>query len=124
LAEDLKQEFGTLLPEPPVHPIDRVRAKIRASEAAWATLQTDNPGHPKYTLDKRFQIALVKWLQSHGAMLVGEVVPLTLQFVTSNRALPSIPKFTHVYVDEYQDLNKAEQVLVELLAEQSELTVV
>jgi DNA helicase II / ATP-dependent DNA helicase PcrA len=41
-------------------------------------------------------------------MLVGEVVPLALDFVTQNPGHPDIPRFDHVLVDEYQDLNRAD----------------
>ncbi|CCF85317.1 UvrD-helicase domain-containing protein [Nitrolancea hollandica] len=63
--------------------------------------------------DDRFAGAMDRWLREHGGMLIGEVVKL------AQRALErgDIPKglFDHVVVDEYQDLTRAEQMLVELL---------
>jgi superfamily I DNA/RNA helicase len=57
-------------------------------------------------------------------MLIGEVVPLALDFVTQNPAHPEIPRFDHVLVDEYQDLNRADQELIDELAGTSSVTVV
>ena len=57
-------------------------------------------------------------------MLVGEVVPLALNFVVQNPSHPSIPSYEHIVVDEYQDLNKADQVLIEALAGNASVTVV
>jgi DNA helicase II / ATP-dependent DNA helicase PcrA len=57
-------------------------------------------------------------------MLVGEVVPLALDFVTQNPAHPDIPRFDHVLVDEYQDLNRADQALIDALAGNGAVTVI
>lgn len=63
--------------------------------------------------DAAFAGAVERWLRWHGAMLIGEVVPL------ATRALESgdIPRgiFDEVMVDEYQDLTACEQRLVELV---------
>jgi len=55
-------------------------------------------------------------------MLVGELVPETLKFLRNNPELR--PIYQHALVDEYQDLNKAEQVLIDLLSERGNLFVV
>jgi superfamily I DNA/RNA helicase len=57
-------------------------------------------------------------------MLVGELVPLTLDFVRKNPALQILPIFDHVLVDEYQDLNRADQALILELAAKGHLLVV
>ncbi len=49
-------------------------------------------------------------------MLIGELVPETLRFLRNNPATDACSAFDHVIVDEYQDLNKAEQDLIDLLA--------
>jgi DNA helicase-2/ATP-dependent DNA helicase PcrA len=49
-------------------------------------------------------------------MLIGELVPETLRFLRNNPASPELTAFDHIVVDEYQDLNRAEQVLLDLLA--------
>jgi DNA helicase-2/ATP-dependent DNA helicase PcrA len=63
--------------------------------------------------DAAFAGTVERWLRWHGAMLIGEVVPL------ATRALESgdVPRgaFDEVMVDEYQDLTACEQRLVELV---------
>lgn len=103
--------------------LKRVRKLLAAYEAAWARLQTDRPGGPSSEIDTEFHRAVLDWLTFHRAMLIGELVPLTLGFASQNPASPLIPKFQHVLVDEYQDLNRAEQALVERLATGGSLTV-
>ena len=101
-----------------------VRKLVDAYEAAWARLQTDNPGGPSAQIDVAFHAAVLQWLTYHRAMLIGELVPLTIAFAKQNPASGLIPTFQHVLVDEYQDLNKAEQALIERLATGASLTVV
>jgi DNA helicase II / ATP-dependent DNA helicase PcrA len=98
--------------------------RIRAFEAAWARLESETPGWPTEQTDRAFQQALVSWLRFHEAMLIGELVPEALSFLRNNPATPERHGFDHVLVDEYQDLNKAEQVLVDLLAEGGRTAVV
>jgi DNA helicase II / ATP-dependent DNA helicase PcrA len=57
-------------------------------------------------------------------MLIGEMVPVTLAYVRNNPLCDERDQFEHVIVDEFQDLNRAEQVLVDLLAEQGSLNVI
>ncbi len=90
--------------------------RIRAFEAAWARLQSEVPGWPHDPVDRQFQTALISWLRFHRAMLIGELVPEALRFLRNNPASDARSAFDHVIVDEYQDLNKAEQELIELLA--------
>lgn len=98
--------------------------RIRAFEAAWARLQSDAPGWPQDPVDRRFQEALINWLRFHHAMLIGEVVPEALRFLRNNPAADVRSAFDHVIVDEYQDLNKAEQELVDLLADHGAMAIV
>lgn len=114
--------------EPMLEDLDRsgdfgdLRAKvdrIRAFEAAWARWQSQDPGQPQSATDRQFLEAMIGWLRFHEAMLIGEVVPEALRFVQNNPAHADRPDFRHVVVDEFQDLNKAEQVLLaELAADQ------
>ena len=90
--------------------------RIRAFEAAWARLQSEMPGWPHDPIDRQFHTALVSWLRFHGAILIGELVPEALRFLRNNPATPARCACDHVIVDEYQDLNKAEQDLIDLLA--------
>ena len=97
---------------------------IRAFEAAWARLQSETPGWPTDPHDRQFHDALLAWLRFHEAILIGELVPETLRFLRANPVAPEHIAFDHVMVDEYQDLNRAEQALLDLLAAQSSLVVV
>lgn len=90
--------------------------RIRAFEAAWARLQSDAPGWPENPVDRAFQTALISWLRFHRAMLVGELVPEALRYLRNNPGCEARVAFDHVIVDEFQDLNRAEQDLIELLS--------
>lgn len=104
--------------------IRAVRKLLEAYEAAWARLQTDTPGGPSNEIDTAFHSDVVEWLIYHHAMLIGELIPLTLRFAEQNPASDLIPAFEHVLVDEYQDLNRAEQELIDRLARHGTLTVI
>ena len=97
---------------------------IRAFEAAWAKDQSDSPGLPRSDVEKQIHRDLTGWLTFHRAVLIGELIPLALGYLRNNPQAPEIGRYTHVLVDEYQDLTKAEQVLVDLLTTQSDCMVV
>ncbi len=90
--------------------------RIRAFEAAWARLQSEQPGWPTDDVDSQFHSELVQWLKFHEAMFIGELVPESLRFVRNNPAHPVLTAFDHVLVDEYQDLNRAEQELIDIIS--------
>jgi DNA helicase-2/ATP-dependent DNA helicase PcrA len=115
LLGDLAKAFGG---------IRKSELRLAAFNAAWARLQSDEPGWPLDQTDKAFQKVLLGWLGFHQAMLVGELVPVTLQYLRANPKCPERQAFGDVIVDEYQDLNRAEQVLIDLLAEKGQLTIV
>lgn len=98
--------------------------RIRAFEAAWARLQNEEPGWPQDQIDRQFQGALISWLRFHQAILIGELVPEAHRFLRNNAASEALTAFDHVVVDEFQDLNKAEQELIDLLAENGSLAIV
>ncbi len=98
--------------------------RVRAFEAAWARLDSESPGWPTDPTDRGFQNGLLAWLRFHRAMLIGELVPEALRYLRSNPASPERDAFDHVLVDEYQDLNKAEQVLLDLLADHGRTAIV
>ncbi len=101
-----------------------VNRLIEAFEAYWAKLQYHVPGWPTDSQEQAFDHALRNWLFFHHAMLVGEVVPIALDFIVQNPNHPEIPWYEHIVVDEYQDLNKADQSLIDALARQASVTVV
>lgn len=107
LLEDLGTEFGG---------VRACRRTLKAFEAAWARLQSDQPGWPDSPTDRQFHSAMVNWLRFHEAMLIGELIPLALQVLRDNPTIRDRYSFPYVLVDEYQDLNKAEQALLDILA--------
>ena len=90
--------------------------RLRAFEAAWARLQSETPGWPVNPVDQQFHDVLLDWLRFHETMLIGELVPEALRYFRNNPACQELNAFDHVIVDEYQDLNRAEQVLLDHLA--------
>lgn len=120
----LKFEEQFLLGDLPFRAIRAKKKKLKAFQSAWATLQSHQPGWPRDPEDQVFHVQLLDWLGFHQAMLLGELVPETLKYLQGARGLRSRWSWTHCLVDEYQDLNKAEQVLVDTLAEGSTITVV
>ena len=115
LLLDLGENFGTKK--------DR-KKRLEAFQAAWARLQHEEPGDSGISKeDRRFGQTLKKWLVFHNAMLLGELVPLTLRYLTGNPDSPERDMFDHILVDEYQDLNKSDQVIIDRLADNATLTV-
>jgi DNA helicase-2/ATP-dependent DNA helicase PcrA len=102
----------------------KVQKLVEAFESAWARLQHHEPGWPTTEIDKKFDLELKSWLRFHNAILVGEVIPLALDFITQNPGHPDIPVYEHVLVDEYQDLNRADQALIDAIAGEAAVTVV
>jgi len=98
--------------------------RLKAFEAAWARQQDEQPGWPITDPDRHFQGILNEWLLYHKAMLIGELVPLTLRYMRDNPGCQERGQYRYVLVDEYQDLNRAEQSLIDLLAGNRSLTVV
>jgi DNA helicase II / ATP-dependent DNA helicase PcrA len=90
--------------------------RVRAYEAAFARFQSDNPGPPIDPVDAAFRDVLLRWMKFHEAMLVGELVPEALRYLRDNPLAPERLAFDHVLTDEYQDLNRAEQEVLRLLA--------
>ncbi|MCO6440095.1 MAG: ATP-dependent helicase [Nitrococcus mobilis] len=101
-----------------------VKKRIKAFEAAWARLQSDEPGYVQSAQDAALERELISWLIFHESMLIGEAIPLLYQYVRNNPAAPICAEFSHILVDEYQDLNKAEQGIIQLMSENAEVCIV
>lgn len=115
LLYDLSTEFGD----------KRARKRrIRAYEAAWARLQHEMPGYAHIATDAAFEAALVSWLTFHEGMLIGEIIPYVYRYLKDNPVASERRLYDYVLVDEYQDLNKAEQGVVDLLCDAANLCVV
>ena len=116
MLEDLKQQG--------LGGIRACRKRLDAFNAAWARLQSEEPGWPQGANDIRFHRILTDWLVFHRCMLVGELIPEAYHYLRNNPNCPERTAFDHVLVDEYQDLNKAEQKILDLLADNGTLTVI
>lgn len=115
LLYDLPNSFGNKL----------TREKlIRAYEAAWARLQHEDPGYAQTQTDADFQQCLISWLRFHNGMTIGEIIPELYRYLRNNPAAPERSLYDHVLVDEYQDLNKAEQAVIDLLCTTAALCIV
>lgn len=101
-----------------------VKRLRQAYEAAWARLQSEQPGYAQTDEDAHFAQNLVAWLQFHRAMLIGEVIPQLYSYLRNNPAAPERSEFAHILVDEFQDLNKAEQGVVSLLSDEAHVCIV
>lgn len=122
LSHEIKQLINDLAPD--FGGKRNVNRLLVAYEAAWARLQHEEAGLPHTGQDREFQSRLLDWLRYHKAMLIGELVPLSLAFLRDNPLIQIFPAFEHVLVDEFQDLNRADQSLVLNLARNSTLTVI
>jgi DNA helicase-2/ATP-dependent DNA helicase PcrA len=96
----------------------------QAYEAAWARLQQEHPGFVQSPEDAAFANDLRGWLIFHEAMLIGEVIPQLYEYLRSNPAAPERSEFEHILVDEFQDLNKAEQGVLYLLSASADVCIV
>ena len=115
LLEDIKNEFGG----------KRNAEKLLAAyESAFARQQHDIPGVLQTDVDVRFKNRLLRWLILHNAMLIGEIIPIAYNYLKDNPAANELIQYDHILVDEYQDLNKVEQSLIDLLSSNGELLIV
>ena len=96
----------------------------QAYEAAWARLNYQTLGYAPTAKEAAFQHDLLEWLRFHKAMLIGEVIPEVYRYLSANPAASERAEFSHILVDEYQDLNKAEQAIIELLSGVAEVCIV
>ncbi len=101
-----------------------IRRLQSAYEAAWARLQHEQPGQAVDPEDAEFQADLLAWLGFHEAMLIGEVVPIFYHYLATNPAAEERTEFSHILVDEFQDLNKAEQGVVRLMSGAADVCIV
>lgn len=104
--------------------VREVRKKITAYEAAWARLQVHQPGYAPSRADQAFEADLLGWMRFHRAMLIGEVIPQLYEYLRSNPTAPERTEFSHILVDEYQDLNRAEQGLIDFLSQDADVCIV
>ncbi len=102
----------------------RAKKLIQGYTSAWAQTQGDEPGFPNNDEEKAFQAALLAWLEFHEGMLIGELIPYLVRYLKDSPAAAERAEFKHLLVDEYQDLNKAEQTAIAYLGETAAICVV
>lgn len=112
---DLNNAFGKLRDK---------QKRLQAFEAAWARLQSEEPGFPAQEIDKQFEREIKQWLKIHKAMLFGEMIIETFHYLRNNPLCSELRALDHILVDEYQDLNKAEQAVIDLLASNCNLVII
>ncbi|HUW06824.1 MAG TPA: ATP-dependent helicase [Williamwhitmania sp.] len=118
--------------QPILRDIDRaefggVREKkklLDAYLAAWARLQHDEAGFVQSAIDENFKDDLLAWFSDHQGILVGEVIPIVIDYLRNNPAAEVIGEYDYILVDEFQDLNKSEQEFVKLIRGNSNLVIV
>ena len=102
----------------------KVKKMIQGYTAAWAQSQGDEPGFAKDEAEKKFQADLLDWLDFHEGMLIGELIPYLVRYLKDNPAAAEHKEFKHLLVDEFQDLNKAEQTAIAYLGAAAEVCIV
>ncbi|MDM8534414.1 ATP-dependent helicase [Clostridiaceae bacterium HSG29] len=112
---DLGKQFGKLRDK---------EKRLRAFEAIWARLQSETPGYQFTDIDQMFEREVMNWLVIHQSMLFGEMIRETYKYLRDNPQCIERHLFEHVLVDEYQDLNKAEQLVIDYLAENANIAVI
>jgi len=112
---DINNTFGKLRDK---------QKRLQAFEASWARLQSEEPGFPLDEIDKQFEHEILSWLKTHKAMLFGEMIIETFHYLRNNPRCAERREFDHILVDEYQDLNKAEQAVIDLLASNCNLAII
>ncbi len=100
------------------------KERLHAFDSMWARLQTEEIGFPTNTADKEFNDFYVQWMVLHRAMAIGELISLAVRYLRNNPMAPAYDTFDHILVDEYQDLNRADQVLLQLLASKGRMMIV
>lgn len=98
--------------------------RIAEYEAAYAQRQEDEIFAARDQVAIRFEAALLDWLRFHQAILIGELIPLAYSFLARNPQAPERHRYSYIIVDEYQDLNKAEQSIIDELSEHATLAIV
>ena len=92
--------------------------------AAWARLQQDDPGFEQTQIERDFKNDLISWLNYHCGILVGEVIPIVIEYLRNNPAVSFIGEYDYILVDEFQDLNKSEQEFIRLIRGNSNIVIV
>lgn len=67
---------------------------------------------------------MINWFNDHKGILIGEVIPIVIEYLRDNPAAEAIEQYDYILVDEFQDLNKSEQEFIRLIRGESNLVIV
>jgi DNA helicase II / ATP-dependent DNA helicase PcrA len=98
--------------------------RLAAYEAAWAREPLQQPWKHGDLEDEEFYRYMSHWLLRHEGLLLQEIIPLALNYVAGNPKNSFTETLKYVIVDEFQDLNTADQQLIKYLASTAELMIV
>ncbi|OPY16702.1 MAG: DNA-dependent helicase II [Methanomethylovorans sp. PtaU1.Bin073] len=104
--------------------ISPVKELMKEFETMWARNQHETPRSASTPNERQFYDVYINWMIFHGAMTVGEIIPLAVNFLSQNPINEAIEEFEQILVDEYQDLNRADQEFIDLLGQNSSITIV
>lgn len=104
--------------------VRHVKEKLNAFSSMWARLQNEEVGWPQDAEDQRFHIAYLNWMKFHRCISIDELIALVVGYLRDNPVNEVSNKYSHIIVDEYQDLNKADQTFIELLGINSNMLIV
>jgi superfamily I DNA/RNA helicase len=113
---DLSMAFGGR-----VKPVQTI---FKEFETMWALNQYEVIRTASEPEEIIFEDEYQSWMRFHKAMTVGELIPLAVTFLTQNPVNDAVSEFDHIIVDEYQDLNWADQALIELIGKDSKIAIV
>jgi superfamily I DNA/RNA helicase len=113
---DLSLEFN--------NKVTPVKELLTEFETMWAQHQDEIPRQALQADEIKFEREYQDWMRFHKSMTVGELIPLAVTFLKQNPVNDAVTAFEHIIVDEYQDLNKADQTLIELIGENANISVV
>ena len=110
-------EINTMLRdlEPDQGKIGQKREMLRYYEDDPNGIGPSNENGPLFPEYSRFHESLRSWLELYGGLVPGELVTRVCSYLNNDLKAKESLAYDHVLVDEYQDLNKSEQELVELL---------
>jgi superfamily I DNA/RNA helicase len=121
---DFEEGFLRVDLKRPGRGIRDIKRMLKAFKADWARLQHEEPGWPTDPADNAFHADMIAWLKFHRAMLIGELPGLMRRYLELHPLAPARTVFEHVLVDEYQDLNRADQAVIDLLSQIGTLTII
>lgn len=97
-------------------PTKNIKGMVGFLCRAWTEMMDDDM--ESFIIDHREQMAidaLGGYLRAYDALLRCEVAPQCVKYLRANAQAADRPRPTHIVVDDYQSLNRASQLMLELL---------